>query len=464
MNGATLAALRSKRLPRRSHHLFLALGGTLVLLLLGSTVWQASANLNALDDLRRQGERVEHLNSMLIQLIDAENAVRGYLLSGNRDHLAPYEQGLATASETLAQIHLDLAPILQNEAALTDLSSLVASKLRTLDDAVRRGVAGPDSRAEGKRNTDRIRDRLLGLKAGVAAEAEASFERSTSHVRRTRWVVAGLALTALTLMTVLFRVIERQAKLREQIARMLRSENTRLDGLVHERTAELSELASYLTNVRETEKARLAIELHDELGSLLTAAKMELGWVTEQADDTILASCRERIAKLSGFLDRGIALKRRIIDGLRPPLLEELGLVSTLRALGDEFVGGGAEALQLELPPEDVELAPDSSLAVFRIAQEALTNVRKHAHAKHVTLALRANDGRLQLEIADDGIGLRDNAASARHHGLVGMKHRVQMCAGEFHLSSRPGQGTRIVISIPLLPPAPIQEGTICRT
>ncbi|HZV53631.1 MAG TPA: CHASE3 domain-containing protein [Rhodocyclaceae bacterium] len=461
MNAATLSALRNKRLPRHSHHLFLALGGALVLLLLGSTLWQASANLNALDDLRRQGERIEHLDSMLIQLIEAENAVRGYLLTGNRDHLEPYKKSLATANETLAQIHRDLAPSPENDAALADLSNLVAVKLRTMGDAVQLGIAGPDARAQGKRYTDRIRDRLLGLKAVVAAEAEASFERSTNHVKRTRWVVAGLALAALTQMVILFRAIDRRTRLREQIAAMLRSENERLDALVQERTMELSDLASYLTKAREAEKARLASELHDELGSLLTAAKMELGWVAEHVDDGVRVGCRERVDKLAGFLDRGIALKRRIIDGLRPPLLEELGLVSTLHSLCDEFASGGEETLRVELPEQDAELAPDSALAVFRIAQEALTNIRKHARAKCVTIALRTMDKRLQLEIADDGIGFHDDASLARHHGLAGMKHRVQMCSGQFRLTSRPGQGTRIVIVIPLAALAPVQEGTV---
>ncbi|HTY04160.1 MAG TPA: CHASE3 domain-containing protein [Rhodocyclaceae bacterium] len=459
MNPTLLAALRGKQLPRNARSLFLALGCVLVLLLLGSTIWQTAANLAALDDLRQQGQRIEHLDSMLIQLIDAENAVRGYLLSGNRDHLDPYEKNLATANETLAEIRRDLAPGAANEAALADLSNLVAIKLRTLDDAVERGVAGPDAKAQGMRYTDRIRARLLGLKAAVTAEAENSFENSTDHVKNTRWVVGGLALAALALMAVLYGAIERQARLREQIATMLRSENEHLDALVRERTAELSDLASYLTNAREAEKARLASELHDELGALMTAAKMELHWLAEGLHDSVLAGCRERLTKLGGYLDRGIALKRRIIDDLRPPLLEELGLVSTLRMLGDEFAAGGKEALRLDLPPDDVTLAPDSALAVFRIAQEALTNVRKHAHASSVTLALRVNGAQLELEIADDGVGMNGGSTRARQHGLVGMRHRVQMCAGEFDIASRPGRGTRIVMRVPLVAPTPLQEG-----
>ncbi|MDP2880893.1 MAG: CHASE3 domain-containing protein [Azonexus sp.] len=460
----------SGRLARKWHHLLLALGGAFVVLLLASSQWQGTASLRALGDLRQQAARVENLDSLLIQLMDAESAVRGYLLSGNRTHLEPYDKSRATIGSTLEEIRLDLATRAGNDEALADLSGLVAIKLRSLDLAVERGMAGEESRIQGKRYTDRIRERILGLKAQLGAEAEDSFARSTLHVERTRWVVAIQAASALVLLLGLFFVVERQFKLREQLADLLQSENQRLDALVQERTDELSDLASYLTNARESEKARLARELHDELGALLTAAKMESGWVARQLDGSAGEACRERLARLENLLDSGIALKRRIIDDLRPPLLEELGLVNTLRILGEEFAEGeGNPALQLELPMEDLLLAPATALAMFRIAQEALTNIRKHAEAKRVKLAMRVKEGRLELVVEDDGKGFKTGWGRGRHHGLAGMKHRVQMCAGDFSLTSQPGAGTRVAISIPLPGAASIvtdgaQQGEACRT
>ena len=444
------------RLARNWHHLLLALGGAFVLLLLGSSHWQATASLRALVDLRQQAARVEHLDSLLIQLMDAENAVRGYLLSGNRAHLEPYQKSLSTVYQTLDEIRRDLEADAANDDALADLSGLVTIKLRSLDNAVERGIAGEETRIQGKRYTDRIRERIYGMKAGLAAEADKSFERSTEHVERTRWMVVTLAIGVLLLMAVVYFFVERQFKLRGQIAKLLESENQRLDALVQERTAELSDLASYLTNAREAEKERLARELHDELGALLTAAKMESGWLARKLDGAAGADCQERLARLDRILDSGIALKHRIIDGLRPPLLEVLGLVSTLRLLGEEFVRGDGEKLSLILPGDDVALPlpPATALAVFRIAQEALTNIRKHAKAQQVKLALQVKAGQLELVIEDDGVGFQTGWARGRHHGLAGMKHRVQMCAGDFAITSQPGQGTRIVVHIPL-PAAP---------
>lgn len=450
----SLRALLSGRRFRKWHHLLLALGGTFVLLVLGSSHWQATASLQALGDLRQQAVRVEHLDSLLIQLMDAENAVRGYLLSGNRTHLGPYESSRATATALVDDIRQDLAGP-TNDDALADLAGLVAIKLRSLNQLVERGVSGEETLNEGKRYTDRIRGRILGLKKRLALEGDDSFARSTRHVESTRWVVATLAGGALLLMAALYFVLQRQFKLREQVAYLLHRENQRLDAEVQERTAELSDLASYLTNAREAEKARLARELHDELGALLTAAKMESGWIARHLDATGLVPCRERLVRLDELLDGGIALKRRIIDGLRPPLLEMLGLVATLRALGEEFVQGDGETLVVELPDDDLEVAPAPALALFRIAQEALTNIRKHAGARRVKLALRVTAEWLELEIEDDGKGFRSGGDGGRHHGLAGMRHRVQMYAGQFTLTSQPGAGTRIIVRLPLSATAP---------
>ncbi len=443
----------SGRLARNWHHLLLALGCAFVLLLLGSSHWQGTASLRALGDLRQQAARVEHLDSLLIQLMDAESAVRGYLLSGNRTHLEPYRKILATVHQTLDDIHRDLEGDPANDEALADLTGLVVIKLRSLDNAVERGIAGEETRIQGKLYTDRIRERIYGLKTLLADEAGVSFERSTRHVERTRWVVLTLATGALLLMAVVFFFVERQFKLRGEIASLLRTENQRLDALVQERTAELSDLASYLTNAREAEKQRLARELHDELGALLTAAKMESGWLVRKIDGVEGVPLHEHLARLESILDRGIALKRRIIDGLRPPLLEALGLVSTLRLLGEEFAEGGSEKFALDLPEENVALPPATALALYRITQEALTNIRKHAAARHVHVSLHVAAGQLELVVTDDGAGFRTGWVRGRQHGLIGMKHRVQMCAGDFSVTSEPGQGTRIVVHIPL-PPA----------
>lgn len=439
---------------RRWHYVLLGLGCVLVALLLASSFWQANTSLQALGRLQAQSERIGRLDSLVIQLADAESSVRGYLLSRKREYLEPYEASLATLNYTLDDIRDDLASSPENDAILADLNRLVTLKMRILADAVKRGSVGEEapkgsSAAEGKRYMERIRDVLGEIKRQELIEGQLSLESSVSYFHRTHWVVATLAGGAFLLLLVLYSVLQRQLQLREQIADLLRSENQRLDALVQERTDELSHLASYLTNTRENEQARLARELHDELGSLLTAAKMDAGWIVRQLPTNTPAPIRERLERLQESLHDGILLKRRLIDGLRPPLLKELGLVAALRTLAEDFSKSSETRVVLELPHADLDLPPDRALALFRIAQEGLTNIRKHAGARTVKLGLDPAKDRVILRLEDDGSGFDPALAGRRRHGLAGMRHRVQMFAGKFSVVSRPGEGTRIIASLP---------------
>lgn len=451
---STLFSRSSSAPGRHWRQVLLALGCVLVILLLVASFWQSNASLQALGKLQAQSERISRLDSLLIQLADAESSVRGYLLSRNREYLEPYEASLATIRYTLEDIRDDLASSRENDAILADLSELVTLKMRILADAVKGRTVSEEApkgagAADGKRYMDRIRDTLAEIKRRELVEGQHSLESSVNYFHRTQWVVATLAGGAFLLLLLLYSVLQRQLELREQIADLLRGENQRLDALVQERTDELSHLASYLTNTREAEQARLARELHDELGSLLTAAKMDASWIVRQLDPATPAAVRERLERLQEALHNGILLKRRLIDDLRPPLLKELGLVAALRALAEDFARSSETRVVLDLPETDLDLPPEQALALYRIAQEGLTNIRKHAAARTVQLGLAVAKDRVILHLEDDGRGFNPAQAGRRRHGLAGMRHRVQMFAGDFSLVSRPGHGTRIVAGIP---------------
>lgn len=445
---------RAGRLARYWRRAMLALGAVLVLALLVSSDWQAGASLSALRELQMQAERTGRLDSLMIQMADAESSVRGYLLSRQRAYLEPYYNSLATIEYTLEGVRQDLGAGREDQDAMGQLSGLITLKLRILAEAVEQGRVGDEAprgtgSSEGQRYMDSIRKTLAEIKGRMVAHGQRSLDESIHHVDRTRWVVAALSGGALALLATLFVLLQRQFLLRERVAGMLQREKQRLDSLVQERTAELSELASYLSNARESEKARLARELHDELGALLTAARMDAAWVVRKLEPAALAQHRERLERLLQTLDGGIALKRRIIDDLRPPLLKELGLVAALRGLAEDFASTGEMPVDLELPDGEPELSAESALALFRIAQEALTNIRRHAQAGRVGLRLELGPERIALEVEDDGRGFDPARAGHRRHGLAGMRHRVQMLRGEFAIASRPGEGTRITAHLP---------------
>jgi signal transduction histidine kinase len=203
-----------------------------------------------------------------------------------------------------------------------------------------------------------------------------------------------------------------------------------------------------LQTVREDERSHLARELHDELGGLLTAAKLDVARVRKRLAGSG-PEAAERIDHLSQTLDAGIALKRRIIEDLRPSSLDNLGLPRTLEILCSDFAR--AADVQLSTEIAELPLRGEPALAIYRLVQEALTNIAKYARARHVQVRLSEVGGRAQVQVRDDGVGFDPSTAlRQRGHGLSGMRFRMQSCGGDWLLDSAPGRGTLVQASVPL--------------
>jgi signal transduction histidine kinase len=224
-------------------------------------------------------------------------------------------------------------------------------------------------------------------------------------------------------------------------------ERLRLEAEVAARTAQLTELANHLQRAREDERNRLARDLHDELGSLLTSAKLDAARIRARLAGTA-PEALERLAHLVGTLDSIIALKRRIVEDLRPSALGHLGLVATLEILAREF--GKSAGLEMHGALAPVRLAPAAELVVYRGVQEALTNIAKHAHARQVWITLGEHEGRAVASVRDDGAGFDAGARPRSAFGLVGMRYRVEAEGGTLAVRAAPGQGTLIEMTLPL--------------
>jgi signal transduction histidine kinase len=211
----------------------------------------------------------------------------------------------------------------------------------------------------------------------------------------------------------------------------------------------IAELAAHLQRTRETERAVLARELHDELGAILTAARLDVAWLAAQpcCEDPAIA---RRLAALQRVLREGIDLKRRIVEDLHPTALEHFGLVPALEQLltahGERYDAG----LTVDLD-ESLDLRGDVALALYRIVQESLTNIQKYAEARHVRVTLRRQRGRVELAVSDDGRGFDSDAVAGGCHGLMGMRHRMLAVHGRLDVASAPGKGTviRAVLPVP---------------
>ena len=262
----------------------------------------------------------------------------------------------------------------------------------------------------------------------------------------------GLALSALSLVLMigLFRVQQRQVVLRARIQHLLKNENSRLEAMVAARTQALNDLASHLTQDREEERQRIARELHDQMGAWLTAANMDAQHLKRTMSLGTDTDTQARLDRLSDSIASTIQLGRRLVDELHPPLLAGLGLVDALRVLAQDFELD--VPVRLELPSQVSGLGESQSLALYRIAQESFTNVRKYARAEQVTLRLWMDQGEVCLTIEDDGVGFDPDreAGGCTGHGIAGMRHRTQMFNGKLQVRSAKGQGTRIEARMPV--------------
>ena len=214
------------------------------------------------------------------------------------------------------------------------------------------------------------------------------------------------------------------------------------------RTQELSSLSAFLQTHYEREKASLARELHDQLGGILTPAKMDLAWLQAR-----LGSDPEygtRLTRLSGMIDQGIDLKRRIIENLRPSLLDHLGFAAAVQWYVDEACAGAGIACKVTISKLE-RLPSDLEIALYRVVQESVTNVLRHAKARNVELVVERTSPGLKVVICDDGVGIADLASARKaSHGLAGMTQRMRAINGTLDVSSTGGKGTRVEAFLPI--------------
>src|SRR4051812_2442338 len=212
---------------------------------------------------------------------------------------------------------------------------------------------------------------------------------------------------------------------------------------------ELRELSARVLEAREEEKAGLARELHDELGQLLTALKMDLSWLRERIAAVDLA---KKADEMSALLDQTVMATRRISADLRPLMLDDLGLADAASWLVEDFAKRSGIECRIELPPADalVDLSKSVSTALYRAVQESLTNIARHAQARRAWVMFAVDNGHIHVEVEDDGRGIAaEDLAKPRSLGLKGMRERVAYLGGSLEIARGPRGGTRICLRVP---------------
>ena len=408
----------------------------------------------------------EKTSRMNAQLMRVESAQRGFLLTGDENYLAPSESARDLVKARLAEIQKMTTDNEIQQGRLNRLSGLVAEKLGELDATVTayrehglHAALAIVNTQDGRRLMDEIQE-VVG-EIGDEEEAQRAF-----HARELAYSTQFAALSAIVATVVglgqlllswylIASYLDRRRETEAELARL----NAQLEEKVQARTHDLSMLSRYLMTVREEEKEKIARELHDELGSSLTAARMDLAWIAQRvADNPVIA---QRVARASEVVRSTVDLGRRIIHDLRPPLLDNLGLAAAMESHVVEFGKHAGVEVEIDVAEDLPALAEGCPIALFRIMQEALTNVLRHAKARRVKVSLRHSGRDIVMEIADDGIGLTEEAMrKPMTHGLLGMKERAMQIGGNLRVERGAGnKGTVVRVTLPCVAQCAEEKG-----
>jgi len=233
-----------------------------------------------------------------------------------------------------------------------------------------------------------------------------------------------------------------EERVRERTAQLLEAQASLFDS-----QSRLQELTGFLQNVREEERTRIARELHDELGQALTSLRIDLGWLRGKFQNSGEATV-DRVSGAYALVERTIEALRRISEGLRPGMLDVLGLAAAVEHHVNQFEERSGIACSLAMNREEFKIDGELATSIFRLIQEALTNVLRHAAASHVSVFINDDAGNIRVCIEDDGQGFQPNQGK-KTFGLLGMQERVKMLDGKIEITSQPGQGSRIFATFP---------------
>ena len=443
--------MKTSNITRMLFSLPLAVLAALLLVVINEVAYRQSTEVIA--GMQQAQVTRSALNNLMQNLLDAETGQRGYLLTGDAAYLEPYNSGLEQVNQNLDFLRQILTP---DKTALSELGVMsrhISRKLAELDLTIRMRRENKEDAWRFVMTTDVGKDQMQAIRekmGTLGVSSIHSMEQGQVQIKQTLLLSRiGISIMSLAGLLAFYMYLQQTKQLlaagrREQAS--LQRERDQLDLQVRERTVRLAELATHLQNVREDERGHLARELHDELGALLTAAKLDVARLKSRLG-LVSPEALERLSHLTETLNSGIALKRRIVEDLRPSSLSHLGLVASLEILAREFAD--RSGLQVNTDMEDVALGGSSQLTVYRVVQESLTNIAKYAQAQEVLVSLHKMDGYVTIEVRDDGLGFELSGISPSSHGLSGMRHRVEAAGGRLTITTAPESGTTVSAVLP---------------
>ncbi len=443
------------RVRRSAWTLPLAALAALVIVFINEAAYDRSTD--ALGHLAERAAARTQIQHVWRSLIDAEAGQRSYLLTGRKDHLQPYEQAVSQVQQSMGWLIAYYGSDPEAATVVAQMSGYTEAKLSELQTTLRLHERGPASAWRELMLTDIGREKMEGLRESSSRLLQLETRRVDQErrdvlttLRNGRIGVSAMTVLSLLALFIFLRQTLSVDEVQRRHAGALLHERDRLETEATHRTADLTELARHLQTAREEEKSRLARELHDELGALLTAAKLDAARL-KRAIGPLTPEVQARLEHLNDCINGGIGLKRKLIEELRPSSLSNLGLCAALEILTREHAARSEAPLQTLLEP--VALSDSAQITAYRVVQEALTNVTRHARAAtvQVTLQPQQHQGRpgARVSVLDDGCGFDPGVRRGTTHGLMGLRYRVEAEGGEWRVRSRPGEGTCVEAWLP---------------
>lgn len=390
------------------------------------------------------------------RVTDAESGKRGFLLVGGNDYLEPYNQASRDVRFAMEQIRkLDQQTADEQMLKLQDeMSRLVDEKLGEMQTVLKEHENGRHEAAIDMVRSGIGREIMQRMRAGYEQNMKVRSERIDARMQDVQdlLLLGRIGIGAMTLLSVLILILfirqgQTLLKEREEQRHALVRERDRLEQAVQDQLTDLKDLARHLQSAREDERARLARDLHDELGALLTTAKLDVAVIRPQVQQH-LPALTPKVTHLIEALNQGIALKRRIIEDLCPSSLRTLGLAPALESLLHDMRQSSGLDMAVSLQP--LTLRPDDQLTAYRVVQESITNALKYAQASRLSVRLVADGPMALIEVSDNGRGFDTTRARAGSHGIRGMRFRLEAAGGRLDIQSAPSQGTRVCAWLPL--------------
>ncbi|RZS35984.1 ATP-binding protein [Corticibacter populi] len=405
-------------------------------------------------------DRRADINRLVQALFNAQTHLRGYMLSSQPEHLDLYQQSRQHLRDELGAVSTRLSASDADRATFGKLQEEVIYQMSEMDLSLRLFQQDKPEALQFLLSADRASEPLQSIQAisdNIVQEQGQEMRLGRQTLLRSLLIsrigVAFLSAAALLAFWLYLRQVKARKRIDAQIQQRLMDERDALEKQVRQRTASLSELASYLQQVRENERAHLARELHDELGALLTAAKLDIARLRPRIDMGN-AEIKERIAHLSDTLNQVISLKRRIIEDLHPSTLSTLGLNAALEILTQRFTNTTGVGVESNHEVVSIHNA-DLRLTIYRVIQESLNNIAKYAKASSVQTFLHQYPSHLFVRIRDDGIGFDPDKVGIHSHGLRGMRHRIEAMGGQLRIDTAPGKGCTITATLPMVADLP---------